>query len=57
MVKCHVCFDRCLSRIPCPKCGFVGVEVFSRAPGYLQALSDWNPSKKQESIDRHRYSL
>ncbi|MHA2149611.1 MAG: anaerobic ribonucleoside-triphosphate reductase [Candidatus Thorarchaeota archaeon] len=46
-----------LSRIPCPKCGFVGVEVFSRVTGYLQALSSWNPSKKQEFLDRHRYSL
>ncbi|MHA2153079.1 MAG: anaerobic ribonucleoside-triphosphate reductase [Candidatus Thorarchaeota archaeon] len=46
-----------LSRIPCPKCGHVGVEVFSRVTGYLQALSSWNPSKKQEFLDRHRYSL
>ncbi len=46
-----------LSRIPCPKCGFVGVEVFSRVTGYLQALSSWNPSKKQEFLDRHRYNL
>jgi ribonucleoside-triphosphate reductase len=46
-----------LSRIPCPKCGFIGVEVFSRVTGYLQSLSSWNPSKKQEFLDRHRYSL
>ncbi|MFW9807216.1 MAG: anaerobic ribonucleoside-triphosphate reductase, partial [Candidatus Thorarchaeota archaeon] len=46
-----------LSRIPCPKCGFVGVEVFSRITGYLQALSSFNPAKKQEFLDRHRYTL
>jgi anaerobic ribonucleoside-triphosphate reductase len=46
-----------LSRIPCPRCGYVGVEVFSRITGYLQALSSYNPAKKQEFLDRHRYSL
>lgn len=46
-----------LLRIPCPKCGFVGVEVFSRITGYLQSLSSFNPAKKQEFLDRHRYSL
>jgi anaerobic ribonucleoside-triphosphate reductase len=46
-----------LSKIPCPKCGYVGVEVFSRITGYLQALSSYNPAKKQEFLDRHRYSL
>ncbi|MFW9976235.1 MAG: anaerobic ribonucleoside-triphosphate reductase [Candidatus Thorarchaeota archaeon] len=43
--------------MPCPKCAFVGVEVFSRITGYLQALSSYNPAKKQEFLDRHRYSL
>ncbi|MFW9892183.1 MAG: anaerobic ribonucleoside-triphosphate reductase [Candidatus Thorarchaeota archaeon] len=46
-----------LSRIACPKCGVVGMEVFSRITGYLQALSSFNPAKKQEFLDRHRYSL
>jgi ribonucleoside-triphosphate reductase len=46
-----------LSRIACPKCGYIGVEVFSRITGYLQSLSSFNPAKKQEFLDRHRYSL
>jgi len=46
-----------LSKIPCPKCGFVGVEVFSRITGYLQSLSSFNPAKKPEFLDRHRYKL
>jgi anaerobic ribonucleoside-triphosphate reductase len=46
-----------LSRIPCPKCGYVGVEVISRVTGYLQSLSSFNPAKKQEFLDRHRYAL
>ncbi len=46
-----------LSRIPCPKCGYIGVEVFSRVTGYLQALSSSNPAKKQEFLDRDRYKL
>ncbi|MFX1607100.1 MAG: anaerobic ribonucleoside-triphosphate reductase [Promethearchaeota archaeon] len=46
-----------LSRIPCKKCGHIGVEVFSRITGYLQALSSFNPAKKQEFLDRHRYNL
>jgi anaerobic ribonucleoside-triphosphate reductase len=46
-----------LSRIPCPKCGYVGVEVISRVTGYLQSLSSFNPAKKQEFLDRHRYNL
>ncbi|MFX1473518.1 MAG: hypothetical protein ACFFBM_13500 [Promethearchaeota archaeon] len=25
--------------------------------GYLQSWSSWNPAKKQEFLDRHRYSL
>jgi ribonucleoside-triphosphate reductase len=47
-----------LSKIVCPRCGHVGVEIFSRITGYIQGLNgSWNPSKKQEFIDRHRYSL
>lgn len=25
--------------------------------GYLQSWSSWNPAKKQEFLDRHRYTL
>ncbi len=46
-----------LSQIVCPRCGHVGVDVFSRVTGYVQALASWNPAKKQEFLDRHRYSL
>jgi anaerobic ribonucleoside-triphosphate reductase len=46
-----------LDRISCPRCGHIGVNVFSRITGYLQALNSWNPSKKQEFLDRHRYGL
>ncbi|MHA2379663.1 MAG: anaerobic ribonucleoside-triphosphate reductase [Candidatus Thorarchaeota archaeon] len=46
-----------LDRIQCPKCGYVGVDVISRITGYLQNLQSWNYSKRQEFIDRHRYTL
>jgi anaerobic ribonucleoside-triphosphate reductase len=46
-----------LTRIPCPRCGYVGVEIISRITGYLQSLSTFNPAKKQEFLDRHRYAL
>ena len=46
-----------LTRVPCPRCGFVGVEIFSRITGYLQSLSTFNSAKKQEFLDRHRYTL
>jgi len=46
-----------LDKIVCPRCGFVGVEVMSRITGYVQSLSSWGSSKKQEFIDRHRYTL
>jgi ribonucleoside-triphosphate reductase len=46
-----------LNRIQCPKCGYVGVDVISRITGYLQNLQSWNRSKRQEFIDRHRYTL
>ncbi|MHA1965876.1 MAG: anaerobic ribonucleoside-triphosphate reductase [Candidatus Thorarchaeota archaeon] len=46
-----------LSHVPCPRCGHVGVEIFSRITGYLQSLSSFNPAKKQEFLDRHRYIL
>ena len=46
-----------LSKIKCPRCGHVGVEVFSRITGYIQGISTFNLSKQQEFIDRHRYTL
>ncbi|MBD3407734.1 MAG: hypothetical protein GF411_16570, partial [Candidatus Lokiarchaeota archaeon] len=46
-----------LTRITCPRCGYVGVEVFSRVTGYVQGVQSWNPSKKQEFLDRHRYGV
>ncbi len=46
-----------LKKIPCPRCGYVGCEVFSRVTGYVQALSSYNPAKQQEFLDRHRYIL
>jgi len=46
-----------LNRIPCPKCGYVGVDIISRITGYLQNFSSWNKSKRQEFLDRHRYSV
>ncbi|MHA2210105.1 MAG: anaerobic ribonucleoside-triphosphate reductase [Candidatus Thorarchaeota archaeon] len=46
-----------LDRIQCPKCGYVGCDVISRITGYLQNLQSWNHSKRQEFIDRHRYTL
>ncbi|MGQ4911975.1 MAG: anaerobic ribonucleoside-triphosphate reductase [Candidatus Thorarchaeota archaeon] len=47
-----------LDKIPCPRCGRIGVEIFSRITGYIQGVnSSWNAAKKQEFIDRHRYTL
>jgi len=55
----HTKFDSIhdLDNIPCPRCGYVGVEIYSRITGYLQGTSVFNDSKKQEFIDRHRYNL
>jgi ribonucleoside-triphosphate reductase len=46
-----------LTKIECPKCGFVGVDIISRVTGYLQSISSWNKAKRQEFLDRHRYHL
>ncbi len=46
-----------LDHIQCPKCGFVGCDVVSRITGYLQNLSSFNLSKRQEFLDRHRYMI
>jgi len=40
----------------CPKCGGEA-EIYSRITGYLQSLSTWNTSKRQEFMDRKRYKL
>lgn len=55
----HTKFDSIndLDNIPCPRCGYVGVEIYSRITGYLQGTSVFNDSKKQEFIDRHRYNI
>jgi len=48
--KCLLC-----GNYMCPDCGNHNVEVLSRVTGYLQVLSGWNESKKQEFEDRDRY--
>jgi ribonucleoside-triphosphate reductase len=46
-----------LDNIPCPICGKVGVDIISRVTGYQQSVSTYNKAKRQEFIDRHRYTL
>lgn len=41
----------------CSNCGSDAVEIYSRITGYTQSLASWNSAKKQEFLDRHRYSL
>ncbi|RLG26138.1 anaerobic ribonucleoside-triphosphate reductase [Methanosarcinales archaeon] len=41
----------------CPNCGSENVEHLSRVTGYVQAVSGWNESKKQELKDRQRYNM
>jgi len=40
----------------CPNCGSKNVDFISRVTGYLQAVSGWNAGKKEELMDRKRYS-
>lgn len=40
----------------CPKCGSENVNYLSRITGYLQDVDGWNQGKKQELLDRKRYS-
>ena len=40
----------------CPNCGSENVDHLSRITGYIQAVSGWNEGKKQELLDRKRYS-
>ena len=44
-------------KAPCPNCGSGNVDYISRVTGYLQAVSGWNAGKKQELLDRKRYSI
>ena len=41
----------------CENCGSNNVEQLSRVTGYIQAVGGWNAAKKQELIDRQRYSI
>ena len=49
---CPVC-----NRPVCPECYNHNVLSLSRVTGYIQDVSGWNEAKKQELIDRKRYSL
>ena len=57
MTVCLSCF--CVSpglQEACPRCGSDNLEHLSRVTGYLQSVSGWNEAKKQELMDRNRYS-
>lgn len=41
----------------CPECGNHNCVSLSRVTGYIQDISGWNAAKKQELLDRKRYSL
>jgi|CXWL01.1.fsa_nt_gi DNA-directed RNA polymerase subunit RPC12/RpoP len=41
----------------CPECGNHNCISLSRVTGYIQDVSGWNAAKKQELLDRKRYSL
>lgn len=41
----------------CENCGSSNVEQMSRVTGYIQSVSGWNAAKKQELIDRKRYTV
>lgn len=41
----------------CPRCFNHNVLSLSRVTGYLSDISGWNAAKKQELMDRKRYSL
>jgi anaerobic ribonucleoside-triphosphate reductase len=40
----------------CPQCGGEA-EIYSRITGYLQSLSNFNKTKRQEFVDRKRYDF
>ncbi|MDF1538413.1 MAG: anaerobic ribonucleoside-triphosphate reductase [Candidatus Thorarchaeota archaeon] len=46
-----------LDKLTCPKCGHMGIDIVSRITGYMQSLSSFNKAKRQEFLDRHRYTL
>ncbi|MHA2021983.1 MAG: anaerobic ribonucleoside-triphosphate reductase, partial [Candidatus Thorarchaeota archaeon] len=46
-----------LRNLTCPKCGHHGIDIVSRITGYMQSLSSFNRAKRQEFLDRHRYTL
>jgi len=50
--RCPVC-----GNYECPDCHSHMVDVMSRVTGYMQVVSGWNVSKKQEFEDRTRYTL
>lgn len=41
----------------CPECGNHNVVSWSRITGYLNDVSGWNMAKKQELMDRKRYTV
>ena len=41
----------------CPKCRSENVQHLSRITGYLQSVEGWNRGKRQELLDRKRYSI
>ncbi len=41
----------------CPECGNHSCISLSRVTGYMSDTSGWNEAKKQELMDRKRYSL
>jgi ribonucleoside-triphosphate reductase len=41
----------------CPKCKSENVQHLSRITGYLQSVEGWNRGKRQELLDRKRYSI
>ena len=55
------CFD-CNKRMNgyienCIGCGSLNYETIDRVTGYLQKVSGWNESKKQEAKERYRYEV
>lgn len=49
---CPVC-----NRAICPQCFNHSTVALSRVTGYLQDINGWNEGKKQEILDRKRYSI
>lgn len=41
----------------CPKCGSENIDWLSRITGYYQRVSSWNKGKRQEFLDRQRYTI